>query len=89
MKANCNTCHKTYEVDPKEYCPFCDSTEVHIMKKYEYKSIVCPNKGLVFSPDSKLNKYGADGWEAYAATNQSDGNLVVLMKREVMNQFKA
>ena len=29
-KAHCNTCKKIYQVNTKEYCPFCDSTNVTI-----------------------------------------------------------
>jgi len=53
------------------------------MKKYEYKTIICPDKGLVFSPDKKLNSLGSEGWDAIGLTKQSNGDLVVVMKREV------
>ena len=30
LKAYCNACKKTYLVNTKEYCPFCDATNVII-----------------------------------------------------------
>lgn len=53
------------------------------MKKYEYKTVLCPNKGLLLGPDKKLNSLGAEGWEAIGLTKQSNGDLIVVMKREV------
>jgi len=53
------------------------------MKQFEYKTVVCPNKGLVLGPERKLNKLGKEGWEAIGLTKQSNGDLVVVMKREV------
>ena len=53
------------------------------MAKFEYKTVVCPNKGLVLGPERKLNKLGKEGWEAIGLTKQSNGDLIVVMKREI------
>ena len=53
------------------------------MKEFEYKTVVCPNKGVLLGPERKLNKLGKEGWEAIGMAKQSNGDLVVMMKREV------
>ena len=52
------------------------------MKKYEYKTVFSMSKGLVFTPDKKLNELGSQGWEA-VGISQRQNFLVILFKKTI------
>ena len=49
------------------------------MPRWEYK--ILQGKSQLSRDIEELDKYGRDGWEAYAATNQGSYDLIYIKRR--------